>query len=155
MGLPASSQRRFLAGLDVQLSSGLNVVVGPRGVGKTTLLELIRHALGVPHADNGQARQRAAAIRKLLGSGEVVLDVQDNAQGLRIVVDADGNGRVSDLAEIALMLGQNELEEIASSSTSRLSLIDLRAGLRESSTDHSIAPELTRRLANLGPKSHR
>jgi ABC-type multidrug transport system ATPase subunit len=39
----------FLNGLDVSLAKGLNVVVGPRGAGKTTFLELLRHAVGAQH----------------------------------------------------------------------------------------------------------
>lgn len=117
----------FLSELDLEFSRGLNVVIGPRGAGKTTLLELVRHALGVEHADRTRAEQQAKFIRALLGSGEVVLDIEDPSGGQRLVVDADGGGRRPELSGLALMLGQNELENIASSARSRLRLIDLRA----------------------------
>ena len=38
----------FLDGLDLELVPGLNVIIGARGTGKTSLLELIRFALGAP-----------------------------------------------------------------------------------------------------------
>ena len=38
----------FLDGLDLELSAGLNVVIGARGTGKTSLIELIRFCLGIP-----------------------------------------------------------------------------------------------------------
>ena len=37
----------FLDGLDVSFTGGLNVVIGARGTGKTSLIELIRFCLGV------------------------------------------------------------------------------------------------------------
>ena len=36
----------FLDGLDLEFEPGLNVLVGPRGVGKTTVIQLIRFGLG-------------------------------------------------------------------------------------------------------------
>ena len=115
----------FLAGLDLQFEPGLNVVVGPRGAGKTTLLELMRHALAL--SDGTQSSDRASFLRQVLGSGEVVLDLNTPRGAERLVVDADGAGSRPDLtAELALMLGQNELEEIADSPRRRLALVDLR-----------------------------
>ena len=35
----------FLDGLDIQFADGLNCIIGPRGVGKTTILEMMRFAL--------------------------------------------------------------------------------------------------------------
>ena len=37
----------FLDGLDVSFSRGLNVVIGERGTGKTSLIELVRFCFGV------------------------------------------------------------------------------------------------------------
>lgn len=139
----------FLAGLDVQLARGLNVVVGPRGSGKTTLLELIRHALGIEHADEAEARRQRKAITTLLGAGEVVVDVEDEHSSYHLVVDAQGNGRSSELSTVALALGQNELERIASSSASRLNLIDLRAVVSAAPPSLEAAKRLTRELTQL------
>ena len=36
----------FLGGLHLRFEAGLNVLIGARGTGKTSLIELIRYALG-------------------------------------------------------------------------------------------------------------
>ena len=120
----------FLNGLDVSLNQGLNVIIGPRGAGKTTFLELLRHAVGAQHADqSGTAvRGRQAFLDAVLGSGEVIVDVESDDGGRHLVVDAKGGGQRLDLSRSVLVLGQNELEEIASDAPSRLNLLDLRTG---------------------------
>lgn len=120
----------FLNGLDVSLSQGLNVVVGPRGAGKTTFLELLRHAVGAQHAGQSAAaaRARQGFLDAVLGAGEVIVDVESDDGGRHLVVDAKGGGQRHDLSRSVLVLGQNELEEIASDAPSRLNLLDLRTG---------------------------
>lgn len=120
----------FLNGLDVSLSQGLNVVVGPRGVGKTTFLELLRHAVGAQHAEQSPpaVRHRQAFLDAVLGAGEVIVDVESDDGGRHLVVDAKGGGQRLDLSKSVLVLGQNELEQIASDAPSRLNLLDLRTG---------------------------
>lgn len=139
----------FLADLDVAFDPGLNVVIGPRGAGKTTLLELIRHALGTPHADKTRSERESKRVRSMLGNGEVVLDLEVENEAHRLVVDADGGGRRPELAGLALMLGQNELEAIASDAESRLRLIDLRAQLTESGAADDAVVALTVQLSSL------
>jgi ABC-type lipoprotein export system ATPase subunit len=118
----------FLAGLDVALTSGLNVVIGARGSGKTTLIELIRHALGTPHAGQSDPTERQRFISEVLESGEVVLDIETDDGVQHLVVDAKGAGRRKSLALEFVALGQSEIEGIASDSSSRLNLIDMRLG---------------------------
>jgi energy-coupling factor transporter ATP-binding protein EcfA2 len=120
----------FLNGLDVSLSRGLNVVVGARGSGKTTFLELLRHAVGAQHAEQtpSSLRERQSFLDAVLGAGEVVVDVESDDGGRHLVVDAKGGGQRADLSKSVLVLGQNELEEIASDAPSRLNLLDLRTG---------------------------
>lgn len=139
----------FLAGLDVQLAKGLNVVVGPRGAGKTTLLELIRHALGIEHADEGQAKRQRANVAHLLGAGEVILELQDAHSSYHVVVDATGGGRSASTKTIALALGQNELEQIASNSQSRLNLIDMRASVNAEPPNLGAVASLTQESMDL------
>lgn len=140
----------FLADLDVRFDPGLNVVIGPRGAGKTTLLELIRHALGTPHADKNRSAREAQRVKSMLGTGEVVLDLEEDETSHRLVVDAEGGGRRPELAGLALMLGQNELEAIASDAESRRRLIDLRAQIGPRLSDDSTrASAITTELSSL------
>ena len=135
----------FLSGLDVSLDQGLNVVVGPRGAGKTTFLELLRHAVGAQHADQSAAavRGRQAFLDAVLGSGEVIVDVESDDGGRHLVVDAKGGGQRFDLSKSVLVLGQNELEEIASDAPSRLNLLDLRTGAANEPPDRGEIEALT------------
>lgn len=118
----------FLNGMDVTFVRGLNVIIGSRGVGKTTLLELLRHALGAEHADKQRRQQREQFLNAVLGVGEVIVDLEGDAGAIQVIVDAKGRGRDRDLSHAVLVLGQSELEEIASDAANRLKLIDLRAG---------------------------
>lgn len=141
----------FLSGLDVSLSDGLNVVVGPRGAGKTTFLELLRHAVGAQHAEQSQAvvRQRKSFLDAVLGAGEVVVDIESDDGGRHLVVDAKGGGQRADLSRSVLVLGQNELEEIASDAPSRLNLLDLRTGAATDLPDRSEAEALTAEIFDI------
>lgn len=133
----------FLNGLDLTLSDGLNVVIGPRGAGKTTLLELLRHALGAQHADQTGSKRRQDFLNAVLGAGEVIVDVETEDGGRHLVVDAKGGGQRTDLSRSVLVLGQNELEDIASDAASRLNLLDLRMGVTASLPDRGDAAVLT------------
>lgn len=141
----------FLSGLDVSLSQGLNVIVGPRGVGKTTFLELLRHAVGAQHAEQSPtaARARQAFLDAVLGTGEVIVDVESDDGGRHLVVDAKGGGQRLDLSKSVLVLGQNELEGIASDAPSRLNLLDLRTGAANELPDRAEIEVLTGEVFDL------
>jgi len=139
----------FLNGLDISLSEGLNVVIGPRGSGKTTLLELLRHAVGAEHAEQHRQLERQQFLDAVLGTGEVVLDVETDQGGRHLVVDAEGGGQRGDLSRSVLVLGQNELEEIASDEPSRLNLLDLRTGATTEMPDGEEAATLTAEIFDL------
>ena len=63
----------FLDGLDLELVPGLNVIIGARGTGKTSLIELIRFCLGVaPFTETAQMRASSTA-KSVLGSGQLVV----------------------------------------------------------------------------------
>lgn len=145
----------FLSGLDLRLHPGLNVIIGPRGVGKTSLLELIRHALGISNAQIGGATRRLDLIVSILGAGEVIIDLETgssleaNNTAEQLIVDGSGKGRRQEFSASALMIGQNELESIASDPESRLKLIDLRADVSAAPTPAPEVAVLTHRLFGL------
>ncbi|WP_341393450.1 hypothetical protein [Arthrobacter sp. G119Y2] len=127
----------------------MNVVIGSRGVGKTALLELLRHALGAEHADKRRRQQREQFLSAVLGVGEVIVDLEDDLGATQVIVDARGRGRDRDLSHFALVLGQSELEEIASDAANRLKLLDLRAGEEATAMPRDELGELTRKMFEL------
>jgi ABC-type lipoprotein export system ATPase subunit len=132
----------FLDGAEFDLADGLNCLIGARGTGKTSVLELVRYALDVLPTANDPERQRIEnLVRANLGDGavELLIETRDGLAykvirswtGDPIVVMADGSP-----TEITLRAGgprgvfradiysQNEIERIADQALSQLSLID-------------------------------
>jgi hypothetical protein len=123
----------FLDGLDLAFAPGLNVVIGARGVGKTSLVELIRYGLRLPHLDERRAnfgRQHAEAV---LGGGRVTITYSEGElrrTTSRSASDPDSTRQFSDsVSSMPEVLGQNELEGIGLDPRSRLRLIDARASI--------------------------
>jgi Fe-S cluster assembly ATPase SufC len=76
----------FLDGLDLRLVRGLNVVIGARGTGKTSLIELIRFCLNVKGHTAESNQQSLDHALSILDFGEVTVDIDDDgAQGLPLV----------------------------------------------------------------------
>lgn len=115
----------FLNGFDVCLRPGLNVVIGARGTGKTTLIELIRFCLGVEgYTPETTKRSREHAL-SVLGSGQVTLTLIDD--GRRITVSrsaSDPAPRSSGPFLTPIVLSQTEIETVGLQSGGRLRLLD-------------------------------
>jgi hypothetical protein len=109
----------------------------------------MRHAVGARHADKSNIRQHQDFLDAVLGVGEVILDIESQDGGRHLVVDARGGGQRPDLSNSVLVLGQNELENIASDAASRLNLLDLRTGGTVERPDRDGAASLTAHLHNL------
>ena len=131
----------FLDGTTLDLADGLNCIVGARGTGKTTVLELVRYALNALPTQEGRpgARRRIESlVKENLGGGRVELMVE-LGEGLTyrisrsageepIVLTAEGEPTGSQLKSgsffAADIYSQNEVEAIADRSSSQLDLID-------------------------------
>lgn len=115
----------FLNGFDLCLRSGLNVVIGARGTGKTTLIELIRFCLGVDgYTPETTKRSREHAL-SVLGSGQVTLTLLD--EGRRIAVSRSANDpapRASGPFLPPIVLSQTEIETVGLQPGGRLRLLD-------------------------------
>ena len=131
----------FLDGQTFEFSNGLNCLIGARGTGKTTALELIRYALDMSptrDSDAAELRRIESLVQKNLDGGRIQLGIETK-DGLSyivsrswgenpIVLNADGTP-----TEVTLRLGgvfkadifsQNEIERIADQTTSQLGLVD-------------------------------
>lgn len=114
----------FLAGLDLRFDAGLNVLIGPRGVGKTSVIELLRFCLSVPALTERmdvQARQQALSV---LRGGRVTVTLDVDGDELIVSRAADDDPKPIPRLRQLMILSQNEIEQIGKEEASRLALID-------------------------------
>jgi ABC-type sugar transport system ATPase subunit len=116
----------FLAGLDLEFSDGLNVLVGARGAGKTSIIELIRFCLGLGAYTEGMRRIGYQHATSVLGSGQVSVSLKVGET--RVTVQrtaAEDQPRGLVVVPPVTVLGQGEIEHIGLEAQGRLQLIDL------------------------------
>lgn len=131
----------FLAGLDVEFKPGLNVIIGARGTGKTSLIELVRYALDSPAFTSEalqRGRQQAMAV---LEGGLVTVTLRD--ENGRYVVARSADGGITSTAPGSIpctVLAQNEVEAVGAQASGRLHLVDRFM---------EVGPELDEQIRNL------
>ena len=115
----------FLDGLDVSFTSGLNVIIGERGTGKTSLIELIRFCLGVPgYTPESDKRSRDHAL-SVLGSGQVTVILSDGEHQIFVTrTAADESPRASGPVVCPIVFSQTEIEAVGLQAQGRLKLLD-------------------------------
>jgi ABC-type uncharacterized transport system ATPase subunit len=131
----------FLGGADLEFVDGLNCLIGGRGTGKTTALELLRYGLGLmPDPKVNAQRHRAidGLVKSNLGHGRLTVELRTKtgmtytatrATGEDVqVLDALGKAVPISLGDDLIfgadVFSQNEIEEIASSPAAQLTLLD-------------------------------
>jgi DNA repair ATPase RecN len=130
----------FLAGTEFELADGLNCLIGARGTGKSSVLELIRYALdGLSAVSDSERHRIETLVEANLGDGTIELTVETR-DGLvykvsrrlgddPVVVTEEGAAteiclRAPGSAFRADIYSQNQIEQIADQTLSQLSLID-------------------------------
>lgn len=128
--LALSWEGGFLDGVGLHLNEGLNVLIGGRGSGKSTILESVRFVLGLEAVTERGRRQHQDVIKLVLGSATTVRALVECAEptphryriertvGSLSAVYDDVNGRLlqsapSDVLPSVDVYGQRELAEIA------------------------------------------
>lgn len=122
----------FFDGLDLDFTDGLNVLVGGRGVGKTSVIELIRFGLGVGNLSSTANESSSHAVSILQSTGRVTIEAINN--GIPITVSRSAMDRepiFSTYFEKPIIFSQKEIETVSLNASGRLALID--------SFDHEIA----------------
>lgn len=117
----------FLDGLKLSFSEGLNVLIGARGAGKTSVLELVRFALKVPamtfDADTAAHKQATAVLAD--GTVSVYCSVQDEPLVFtRTALDDAPTVSAAYSYAAPLIVSQNEIEAIGLDPASRRSILD-------------------------------
>ena len=120
----------FLDGLVVDFDQGLNVLIGARGTGKTSVIELIRFALGIVPFTREAAELSSRHAAAVLGPGKVTLTLSVGENTITVSrTIADRSPRFSgDVPPSITLLSQTEIEAIAVDPAGRLRLVDDLAG---------------------------
>lgn len=144
----------FLDGLDVSFSPGLNVLVGPRGTGKTSIIELIRFCLDVPAFTTEAEKAARQHALDVLGTGRVTLTIAIDGQQVAVSRSAgDRSPRPS--APLPLhgitVLSQKEIERVGLDELGRLRLIDDFAPINANSSRSET--QLLERLRSLSTEA--
>lgn len=115
----------FLDGLDVKFTSGLNAIIGARGTGKTSLIEIIRFCLDVTSTTNETTRRSRDHALSVLGSGQVTVTLIDGENTILVSRTAnDSIPRATDRFKKPVIFSQTEIETVGLEATGRLKLID-------------------------------
>lgn len=115
----------FLNGLDLRFSKGLNVLIGARGTGKTSIVELIRFGLGAKANTADSERKATDHARSILGSGQVTLTLEGDGVIATVARAADDSEPRSD-GDFSkpIVFAQSEIEQVGLLPVGRLRIID-------------------------------
>jgi DNA repair exonuclease SbcCD ATPase subunit len=115
----------FLDGFDVKFAAGLNVLIGARGTGKTSVIELIRFALAARN-HTGEAGERSAEhAEAVLDDGVVTVELSDGFETVTVTrAVGDDAPQSNGQFEKPLVFSQTEIENLGLSEDGRLRLID-------------------------------
>ncbi|MEH6714290.1 AAA family ATPase [Parasphingorhabdus flavimaris] len=114
-----------LDGFRQKLNPGLNVLIGGRGTGKSSVVELIRFCLGAPTSSDEMAKDALEHALGVLGDGKVIITLtngHDRVEVSRIATDEDDNSPPD--VSAPFVFSQKEVEQIGARSQSRMRLVD-------------------------------
>jgi len=116
----------FLDGLNVELKNDLNTVIGARGTGKSTFVELIRYCLDIKAHSSESHSKSVAHARSVLTDGQVSIILNDGSNSYEFSRTADGDTipPIPNSLKMPLIFSQTEIENIGLVSQGRLKLID-------------------------------
>jgi len=110
----------------LDFNPGLNVLIGPRGAGKTSVIELIRFCLGAEAYTPANDRAAKDHALSILRGGQCVLTVEVDGVAYELARSAEddapripaGNGAPP------IILSQNEIERVGLDARGRIRLVD-------------------------------
>jgi len=115
----------FLNGFDISPAAGLNVVIGARGTGKTSLIELIRFCLNVEGYTPEITRRSREHALSVLGAGQVTLTLVDGDRLITVSRSANEEAPRASAPYLApIILSQTEIETVGLQPGGRLRLLD-------------------------------
>jgi len=115
----------FFSNLDLSFTSGLNVLIGGRGVGKTSIIELLRFGLASGNLSNNSNDSSGHAVSILQSSGRVSIELEHEGRIINVSRSAmDKQPISSEIFMPPIVFSQKEIETIGLNAEGRLNLID-------------------------------
>ena len=126
----------FLDGLDIGFARGLNVIIGERGTGKTSLIELIRFCLMAEGYTPESAKRSRDHALSILGSGQVTVTLLDGDRKVLVTrTAADEKARTFGKIATPIVLSQTEIENVGLQADGRLRLLDSFTGFGQNENE--------------------
>lgn len=141
-----------LDGFNQRFAPRLNVLIGGRGTGKSSVIELLRYALGASaYTDtaNKEAMEHALGV---LGDGRVTITLTDGRNRFDVARTAlDDEAELSDSFVAPFVFSQAEIESVGLQAQSRLRLVDgfLDAAERVTSSESNNAARIRSTTAEI------
>lgn len=155
----------FLDGLEINFSAGLNTIIGARGTGKTSIIELIRFCLGARSNSEEVNRESTKHVKAVLGDGRVVITFASGQEKIIVARSLDHKEpEASGVYAIPHIFSQGEIERYGLDETNRLHIVDSFAGnmsafeLQEAKVSRrirdacSVMKQLSEKLSDLASK---
>ena len=132
----------ILDGFDESFDPTLNVLIGGRGTGKSSVIELIRFCLGAASYTAISEKESAEHALGVLGDGRITITLVDGED--RIVVSRtalESKPERDGPYSVPFVFSQSEIESIGLQATSRLRLIDafVEPAQRRTQDDSAVA----------------
>jgi chromosome segregation ATPase len=145
----------FLDGLDLHFKPGLNTLIGARGTGKTSIIELVRFCFGIAgHTAESTRRSREHAL-SILGDGQVVVTVRDGANAFSLSRAANGTSKQgSSNIRSPIIFSQTEIESVGLQPGGRLGLIDAFDSGRTEDKENSVTAEVISMTSQISDVRH-
>lgn len=114
-----------LDGFCQQLRPGLNVLIGGRGTGKSSVIELIRFCLGAPSSSDTIAKDALEHALGVLGDGKITITLTDGNERIEVTrIASDESDACPFDVTPPLVFSQKEVEQVGAHSQSRMRLVD-------------------------------
>ncbi len=133
----------FLDGFDLNFRPGLNTLIGARGTGKTSLIELIRFCFATPGFTADSSRRSREHALSILGEGRVIISLRD---GSSVISVSRSTNETSSPAfsgfRKPIIFSQTEIEAVGLEPGGRLGLIDAFDSFRKEDREKALVAEI-------------
>lgn len=114
-----------LDGFNQRFAPKLNVLIGGRGTGKSSVIELIRFGLGASAYTDAAQQESMEHALGVLGDGQITITLTNGQERIEVVRTAQGSEvELPDAFVAPFVFSQAEIETIGLQAQSRLRLID-------------------------------